>query len=279
MRDLVALARDLRDRDGGCPWDIEQTHSSLTKNLIEEAHELVEVIENKESTRALKEELGDVLFQVVIHAQLANEDGHFNFYDVARYVTGKLVSRHPHVYGESTATNSDQVLQNWEAIKARERTSTASPNTHRPSRLDGVPKALPALQRAERLGDKASRVGFDWPKDMDVRGFAEPRMAKGEPKETGLRAKIAEELAELDEALGESPARAEEEFGDLLFVLAQFARHLKIDAEGALRKACNKFERRFRAMEITAAPRIDAGEEIALDEWELLWQKVKANEA
>lgn len=261
MRDLVALARDLRDRDGGCPWDIEQTHSSLTKNLIEEAHELVEVIENKESTRALKEELGDVLFQVVIHAQLANEDGHFSFYDVARYVTDKLVSRHPHVYGEGTATNSDQVLQSWEAIKARERTSTASPNTHRPSRLDGVPKALPALQRAERLGDKASRVGFDW---IEIKN---------------LRAKITEELAELDEALGESPARAEEEFGDLLFVLAQFARHLKIDAEGALRKACNKFERRFRAMELTAAPRIDAGEEIALDEWEKLWQKVKAKEA
>ncbi|MBS0617569.1 MAG: nucleoside triphosphate pyrophosphohydrolase [Spirochaetes bacterium] len=261
IADLVALARDLRDPHGGCPWDIEQTHSSLTKNRIEEAHELVEVIENKENTRALKEELGDVLFQVVIHAQLAAEDGRFNFYDVARYVTDKLVSRHPHVYGTGTATNSEQVLQSWEAIKARERSAQPTTDARRPSRLDGVPKALPALQRAERLGDKASRVGFDWPRD------------------TGIRAKIAEELAELEEALGESPARAEEEFGDLMFVLAQYARHAKIDAEGALRKACNKFERRFRAMELTAAPRIDAGEIIALDDWELLWQKVKASEA
>ena len=258
IADLVAVAHDLRDRNGGCPWDIEQTHASLAKHLLEEASELIEVIEQgitPETDAAFKEELGDVLFQVVIHAQLAAEEGRFTFDDVARGIADKLISRHPHVYGDVSADTPDQVLKNWEAIKARERQKKQA----RTSYLDGVPKTLPALQRAERLGEKASRTGFDWP--------------KGEIGTQMLRAKISEELAELDEVSGGDQARVKEELGDLLFAVAQYGRRLGIDSEGALRHACNKFDRRFRSMETEAA-----GKDLSLDEWDVLWNQAKAAE-
>lgn len=260
VADLLAVARDLRDKNGGCPWDLEQTHSSLAKHLLEEASELVEVIEKGvggENDAGFKEELGDVLFQVVIHAQLAAEEGRFGFNDVARFIADKLISRHPHVYGNAVADNPDQVLKNWEAIKARERQKKQD----RPSYLDGVPKAMAALQRADRLGEKASRIGFDWP--------------QGDAGRQAIRDKVAEELRELDEAVGESTERVREELGDLLFALAQYGRRLGIDPEGALRGACNKFEKRFRAMEEEATPQIAAGKELSPAEWDALWNRVK----
>ncbi|HNA79032.1 MAG TPA: MazG family protein, partial [Turneriella sp.] len=167
LADLLQVARDLRDKNGGCPWDLEQSHESLAKHLLEEASELIEVIEHgltPDTDEAFKEELGDVLFQVVIHAQLAAEEGRFAFADVARTIADKLITRHPHVYGELQVADSAQVLKNWEAIKARERARKQK----RTSYLDGVPKILPALQRAERLGEKAARTGFDWVNDRQL---------------------------------------------------------------------------------------------------------------
>ncbi|MFO1527371.1 MAG: nucleoside triphosphate pyrophosphohydrolase [Turneriella sp.] len=289
IADLIAVARDLRDKNGGCPWDIEQTHESLAKHLLEESSELIEVIEHgltPATDDAFKEELGDVLFQVVIHAQLAAESGRFTFSDVARGITDKLIVRHPHVYGDVSAETPGEVLRNWEAIKAREREKKQQ-RGQTTSYLDGVPKILPALQRAERLGEKAARVGFDWPEDTDVRGPAGPRTAAGGPEDTDvrgpagqngtrmLREKINEELKELDEVTGVDQERMTEEFGDLLFALAQYGRRLGIDSEGALRKACTKFETRFRVMEGEAASRISSGEKLSADEWDRLWRFAK----
>jgi MazG family protein len=257
LADLLQVARDLRDKNGGCPWDLEQTHESLAKHLLEEASELIEIIEQglaPETDAEFKEELGDVLFQVVIHAQLAEEEGRFSFADVARGIADKLIARHPHVYGALQVADSAQVLKNWEAIKARERAR----QERRASYLDGVPKILPALQRAERLGEKAARAGFDWANDRQ------------------LWQKIHEEIREFEGAESESRERREEELGDLLYALAQYARRQGIDAEGALRKACVKFENRFRQMELTAGERLAAGEQLTAEEWELLWQQAKS---
>lgn len=258
VADLLQVARDLRDKNGGCPWDLEQTHATLAKHLLEEASELIEVIEkgiSRETDAEFKEELGDVLFQVVIHAQLAAEEGRFGFQDVARFIADKLISRHPHVYGDVLAANSSDVLRNWEAIKAREREKKQA----RVSYLDGVPKILPALQRAERLGEKASRIGFDWNADEEILD------------------KVSEEVGELKAALAESPERATEELGDLLFAIAQYARRLGIDSEGALRQACGKFDKRFRAMEAEAQPQLSAGKKLASEEWDVLWRRAKSS--
>ncbi len=260
LADLLQVARDLRDKNGGCPWDLEQTHESLARHLLEEACELIEVIENgltPDADDAFREELGDVLFQVVIHAQLAAEEGRFTFSDVARTIADKLIARHPHVYGELEVASSEQVLKNWEAIKARERAR----KQQRTSYLDGVPKTLPALQRAERLGEKAARTGFDWADDRQ------------------LWEKIREELREFESAKSENHERREEELGDLLFALSQYARRQGIDAEGALRKSCAKFENRFRYMELQAGGRVAAGEQISADEWDRLWQQAKQETA
>lgn len=257
MADLLQVARDLRDKNGGCPWDLEQTHATLAKHLLEESSELIEVIEkgiSHNTDAEFKEELGDVLFQVVIHSQLAAEDNRFTFADVARYIADKLISRHPHVYGDVMAANSSDVLRNWEAIKAREREKKQA----RVSYLDGVPKTLPALQRAERLGEKASRIGFDWNEEREILD------------------KVHEEAGELKAALTESHERATEELGDLLFALAQYARRLGIDSEGALRQACNKFDSRFRTIESEAQPMISAGKQLTSAEWDVLWKKAKA---
>lgn len=263
LADLLQIARDLRDKDGGCPWDLEQTHSTLAKHVLEEASELVEVIEgglNSASDVDFKEELGDVLFQVVIHAQLAAEEGRFEFQDVARAIADKLISRHPHVYGELTATDSQTVLRNWEAIKARERDKKAARG--KASYLDGVPKILAALQRASRLGEKAARLGFDWP--------------AGAEGEREVREKIDEELAELDAARrDEGLARTEEELGDLLFALAQYSRLIGLDPEGALRKACKKFEIRFRHMEQALAVPLAQGEKLSIVTWNEEWNRAK----
>lgn len=265
IADLLNVARDLRDKNGGCPWDIEQTHQSLAKHVLEEASELVEVIERGvggENDADLKEELGDVLFQVVIHAQLAEEEARFSFQDVARAIADKLVTRHPHVYGDLSVGDSATVLRNWEAIKARERNKKAGhANAGKVSYLDGVPKILAGLQRAARLGEKAARLGFDWP--------------AGEAGLKAVREKVDEELAELESARAESLQRSEEEMGDLLFALAQYSRLLGIDPEGALRKACGKFETRFRSMEKDLAAPLATGERVSIETWNQAWEKAK----
>lgn len=211
VADLLAVARELRDKNGGCPWDLEQTHESLAKYAIEEVYELTEVIEgglSPETEADFREELGDVLFQVVIQAQLATERGAFAFADVARGIADKLISRHPHVFGDVIAVDSQEVLKNWEAIKAREREKKQK----RVTAVDGVPKMLPALHRAERLLEKSARAG---------RVF----------NLTNVGANITDE----------------KQLGDLLFEIVENARRNGLHAEAALRSACNQFEAGFKA--------------------------------
>ena len=223
LRDVV---RKLRDADNGCPWDVAQDFKSIAPYTIEEAYEVADAIERDDMAN-LGDELGDLLFQVVFHSQMAEEAGHFDLDDVAGGITDKMLRRHPHVFGSDEQQAQGQTDGSWEQIKAGER-SDGEDN----SALGGVAKALPALKRAEKLGKRASRVGFDW------------------PDREGVREKIHEELDELEEAVGlRDKESIDEEFGDLLFAVVNLARHLDIDPEKALTGANYKFERRFRDME------------------------------
>ena len=222
---LEVLAR-LRDADDGCPWHQEQDFSSIAPYTIEEAYEVADAIA-REDFSALRDELGDLLFQVVFHAQMANEAGLFDFDDVAGVISDKMLRRHPHVFGTAEERAAGAVDGGWEQIKAEERAGKDDN-----SALAGVGVVLPALKRAQKLGKRAGTVGFDW------------------PDRQGVRAKIREELDELEEAVGSrSVASIEEEFGDLLFAVVNLARHLGVDPEKALTSANYKFERRFRDME------------------------------
>jgi nucleoside triphosphate diphosphatase len=267
MLDLLALMVKLRDPVSGCPWDRVQTFATLAPYTLEEAYEVVDAIDSGEPVK-LREELGDLLFQVVFYAQLAQERGWFDFDGIARAIHDKLVRRHPHVFGEQaqaaggvTGTPA-QVLVAWEDLKARERAGSGV--------LADVPRALPALTRAQKLGKRAGRVGFDWTDMRDV------------------RAKITEELAELDEAAlearehsadTEGPApHLVEEMGDLLFAIANWGRHVGADAESALRAANAKFERRFASMEALARERALVLTDLTLEQWEGLWQEAKSAE-
>ncbi len=238
---LVDIMRTLRSPDG-CPWDRKQTTQSLRRFLLEEAYEALEALDRGDD-RALAEELGDLLFEVVFLAQIGAEEGRFTIEDALRSVTDKLVRRHPHVFGDGPrARTAEEVPGVWERIKAAERASQgADGKPERKTILAGVPRALPSLLRATAIGSRASAVGFDWQQAPDV------------------VAKIEEEVAELREVItdpaGVDPARAEEEMGDLLFSLANLSRKLGIEPESALRKANDKFTRRFEAME--APPRRD----------------------
>jgi ATP diphosphatase len=220
---LLKIMARLRDPITGCPWDIAQDFSSIAPYTIEEAYEVADACVRNDLT-SLKDELGDLLLQVVFHARIAEDLGAFDFADVATAIADKMERRHPHVFGENAA-KSDTVLQ-WEEIKAEERTAGSDS-----SALAGVAFALPALMRAEKIQKRAARIGFDW------------------PDETGPRAKIAEELDEVANATNDS--EREDEIGDLLFAVVNFARHMNIDSEVALRRANAKFERRFRAIETT----------------------------
>lgn len=227
---LVDIMARLRS-PGGCPWDREQDLKTLRPYLIEEAYEVLEAIDDDDPVEHRKE-LGDLLLQIVFQARLREEQAAFAFADVADAISEKLVRRHPHVFGDVQVSGSGEVLDNWAKIKEQERRSEGKADV---SALAGVPRALPSLVRAERLGEKASRVGFDWP---DV---------------AGVRAKVAEELGEVDEAVaGGDRARITDELGDLLFSVVQLARRLDVHPEDALREAANKFERRFRRMEKAA---------------------------
>ena len=253
---LIDIMAQLRDPASGCPWDIEQDFASIAPYTIEEAHEVADAID-RQAWDELPGELGDLLLQVVFHAHMASETGMFDFADCAAAISDKLVFRHPHVFGdESRDKSAEQQVRDWEAIKAVERAGKAERGT-----LDGVAMGLPALTRAVKLQNRAARVGFDWP------GAAE------------VLDKIAEETAELVEARDSlGPDALEEEFGDLLFVMANLARHLKIDPEQALRRANAKFTRRFQAIEASLAIDGRRPENSDLAEMDRLWDEAKAAE-
>ena len=257
-RALLHLMARLRDREHGCPWDAEQTFATIAPYTIEESYEVADAIQ-REDMPALKEELGDLLFQVVFHARMAEEAGLFNFTDVAEALTAKMTTRHPHVFGDVKIGSVAEQNRAWEEHKARER---AGRPEAAPSELADVPLALPALARAAKLGKRAARVGFDW------------------PDASGVRAKIEEELAETDAVApaGAADGRRAEELGDLLFAVANWSRHLKVDPEEALRLANAKFERRFRAMEHLARERSLTLSSLDAAAWDALWNEVKSRE-
>jgi len=252
MARLRAIMAQLRAPQGGCPWDREQSFATIAPYTIEEAYEVADAIAGGDPAR-LRSELGDLLFQVVFHARLAEEQGWFAFEDVATAIADKLTRRHPHVFGDASFADAAEQSAAWEAMKAAERRAAGERGT-----LADVPLALPALSRAAKLGRRAASVGFDW------------------PDATGVRAKVDEELGELDDALAAaSTARQAEELGDLLFAIVNWARHLQLDAESALRDANTKFAARFARMEALAAasgqplPGLDAAA------WDRLWRAAK----
>jgi MazG family protein len=251
---LRAIMHRLR-APGGCPWDAEQTHESIVPNLIEETYETVDTIQRGDHEH-LKEELGDLLLQVVFHSEIAEEAGHFDLNDVARGISEKLVRRHPHVFAESAADTTDAVLQQWDAIKRTEKGDQMKPYLH------GVGKGLPALIRATKLQKKAAKVGFDW------------------PDEAGVLAKIREELQELQAALDEeNPIAVEDELGDLMFSVVNLVRFRKIDAEVLMANANRKFERRFGEMERILAIRALALEVASPCQMEQAWDAAKSLES
>ncbi|KAA0914694.1 nucleoside triphosphate pyrophosphohydrolase [Aquicoccus porphyridii] len=256
MPRLLEIMRRLRDPETGCPWDIEQNFATIAPYTIEEAYEVADAIE-REAWDELKGELGDLLFQSVFHAQMAEEAGLFTFDEVADTMSDKMVARHPHVFGdESRDKSAEQQTRDWESIKAAERADKAQTGV-----LDGVATGLPALLRALKLQKRAARVGFDWPATDNVID------------------KIIEEARELNEArdsLGQD--EIEEEFGDLLFVMANLARHLGIDPESALRKANAKFTRRFRRIEELLATCDKTPADSDLAEMDALWNEAKREE-
>ncbi len=246
---LVTIMAQLRDPDTGCSWDLAQDFASIAPYTIEEAHEVADAIERGDMDD-LKDELGDLLLQVVFHSRMAEEAGHFALADVVAAISDKMERRHPHIFG--TDEERDRAGPHlWEQIKADERAAKATSGA-----LDGVARGLPALMRAEKLQKRAARTGFDWPDTV------------------GPRAKIDEEIAEVESAASDD--HRTEEIGDLLFAVVNWARHLGVDAEAALRHANTKFERRFRAMETIAG---DAFEDLTLDQKEALWQRVKSTAA
>jgi MazG family protein len=256
---LMEVMRRLRDPNGGCPWDLEQDFASIAPYTIEEAYEVSAAIEHASETgdySHLKDELGDLLLQVVFHARMAEQEGYFAFPDVVRAICRKMIRRHPHVFADVTADNADHVTRNWDEIKRAERAGKPAAGL-----LEDVPRALPALMRAVKLQNRAAEVGFDWPSAVTV------------------TEKIAEEARELAEA-GETmdPEKIAEEFGDMLFAVANLSRHLKLDPEAALRGANAKFMRRFKAIETALEAQGRTPHEASLEEMEELWQAAKRAE-
>lgn len=251
---LLEIMRRLRDPEDGCPWDIEQTFDTIAPYTIEEAYEVSDAID-RENWDDLKSELGDLLLQTVYQTQIGAERGLFDFHTVANAIAQKMLDRHPHVFGaESNAKSAEQQTRDWEAQKAKERASRAEIGV-----LDGVALGLPALMRALKLQKRAARVGFDWDDPGQV------------------LAKLAEETAELTEAqTANAPEKLHEEFGDLLFVMVNLARHLEIDPEHALRDANAKFSRRFAFIEAALAKEGRHPAAATLDEMEALWSRAKA---
>lgn len=258
--DLLAIMAALRTPGTGCPWDLEQTYETIAPYTIEEAYEVADAIERKDF-EALKDELGDLLLQVVYHARMAEEDEHFAFEDVVSAICEKMIRRHPHVFGPGDERGEVDLDGLWERVKAKEKGD--GEKSGEANILDGVPLALPALSRALKLQDKAAKVGFDWP-DMEP-----------------VFEKVREEIEELEDATNlENPSRRKiaEEFGDLLFVMANLARHMRIDPEDALRHANAKFVRRFGAIEKRLAAEGRSPDESTLEEMDSLWDEIKREE-
>jgi nucleoside triphosphate diphosphatase len=245
---------------GGCPWDREQTFDSIMPYTLEETYEVFDAIERR-SWPELKDELGDLLLQVLFYAEMAGEAGYFTLRDVAENLSEKLIRRHPHVFGDVAAADANAVLRNWEQIKREEKSAKEAPE-HPQSMLEDIPRSMPAMLEARKLGSRAAKVGFDWP---NVEGLFE---------------KLAEETAELRVELAAEvkSERVEEEFGDLLFTAVNLARHLRIDPELALRKTSAKFRERFQAMEQEAGGRAQLGA-MSAEELEQLWKRAKESEA
>jgi ATP diphosphatase len=259
---LISIMERLRNPDGGCPWDVEQTFASIAPHTIEEAYEVADAIE-QDDMASLKDELGDLLFQVIFHAQMASERGAFDFADVVDGVTEKMVRRHPHVFGDTTIDDANAQTKAWEDIKAEERALKGENETTKDdSAIAGVISALPALTRAQKLQKRAARVGFDWPDAVPVLD------------------KIDEEIKEIKAEMTEhpDPTRLLDEVGDLLFVCVNLARKLEIEAETALRHGNAKFERRFRMMEGLAHEQSKDFPGLMLEEQEELWVQAKSLE-
>ncbi|MCC6949043.1 MAG: nucleoside triphosphate pyrophosphohydrolase [Bradyrhizobiaceae bacterium] len=254
---LIEIMARLRTPGSGCPWDLEQSFETIAPYTIEEAFEVADAIARGDLDRGLVDELGDLLLQVIFHARMAEEEKRFDFGDVVLAITEKLLRRHPHVFGDAGKHTPDQVKDLWQRIKAQERAARGDEPERRT--LDGVPVALPALMRAQKLQEKAGKVGFDWANARDV------------------LAKIAEEAREIEPVL-DDPKAASEEIGDLLFAAVNLARHAGVDAESALRSANVKFERRFRSIEDALKAQGRSPEQATLDEMEALWVAAKERE-
>lgn len=252
FEDLLRIMEILRAPDG-CMWDREQDHQSIRRNFIEETYEVCEAIDEQDAEH-LKEELGDVLLQVVFHTQMEKEKGVFDIGDVADGVCKKLIFRHPHIFGSVEVGSSEEILRNWDALKRVEKHQETDT-----SALDSVARSLPGLIRAEKLQKKAAKVGFDW---ENVQGALD---------------KVEEETAELQQAMNGS-GDVEEELGDLLFAMVNVARHLKVDPERALEKTCDKFISRFASMERQAHEEEKTLSDLSLEELDALWNKAKAAE-
>jgi len=255
FEELLDVMKRLRS-PGGCPWDHEQTHTTLKPYFLEEVYEALDAIDSG-SDDNLREELGDVLLQVVFHARIAEDEGRFTMDDVVNGIVEKLKRRHPHVFGDTTVSDSGEVLKNWEQIKRREKREKPGGG----SVLDGLPRELPALIKARRIQEKVSRVGFDWERSEEV------------------MLKVEEELRELKEASrADDRAAIEEELGDLLFAVANLARFVSVCPEDALRKTIDKFQRRFRYIESELPKRGKKLGEATLEEMDALWDEVKRSE-
>jgi len=262
LNELLMIMQKLRDPENGCAWDVKQDFDTIAPYTIEEAYEVAEAIENKDMD-ALKDELGDLLFQVVFHSQMANENGEFSFDDVVQAISDKMIRRHPHVFGGESFRSAEEQTAAWETQKAEERKHKKQNQAI--SALDGVTIGLPALSRAVKLQKRAARVGFDWPDTSQVLD------------------KLNEEMQELSAELvagqdNQDLDHIEEEFGDIMFVYANLARHLKIDPEKALRRTNAKFERRFKRIEEILSEQGKQAEDCDLEELDRYWNQAKAEE-
>lgn len=261
MKKLINIMKELRDPENGCPWDIEQTFFTIAPYTIEEAYEVADAIA-RENMEDLKEELGDLLFQVVFHAQMAAEKGAFDITEVERAIVNKMIRRHPHVFGDEEVEDAEHQTRAWEAHKEAEREKKAESGGEQASILDGVPLTLPGLTQAVKLQKRAARVGFDWRSTLEIFD------------------KIEEELEEVRHEVETNAAieRIEDEIGDLFFAVSNLARHLDIDPEATLRLSNAKFARRFRSMESIVRENKQDMKNMSLEEMEVVYQQVKQQE-
>lgn len=254
IKKLLEIMAQLRNPEGGCPWDLEQNFASIVPSTLEEAYEVADAIESQDMSQ-LKEELGDLLFQVVFYSQLGKEEGLFDFNDIAQSMSDKLIHRHPHIFADKTLTQESDIKSNWEALKAEERAAKGHASV-----LADVPVALPSLSRAQKLQRRAANVGFDWQDSGAVLN------------------KLDEERQEFEEALAENDhAAIADELGDMMFCMVNLSRHLKLDAESVLRAANRKFERRFTEVEQLVESSQKNWQDHSLDELERYWQQAKLN--